>query len=394
MIEMPPLQFAQVNGIRMGYYEAGPKSDKPPLILCHGWPEIAFSWRHQIKALSEAGIRVDRAGSARLWRDRPARAGRGLRHGASDRRSRRTARPSQDRQGDFRRPRLGRFHRLADAAAPHRSGRRRDRRQHAALRTAPRPIRSSCCVSASASRCISCSSRIPAASLTGFSQAASSRPLMPSCASRWPRRRRRTGGAADCRRRRVAAAQSGVSADDRELRRQTRSAHADPVAGGEEGVRRYFHQDRLHRRHQLVPQLFAQLAALGRSRPYGARAVADDHGRERRSAAAVGRRRHGEDSFPIWKNISCAAAAIWTQQEKPDEVSAKLIEWRKKAISVEERAASSLRAKRSNPWRGKTRMDCFVARSLRKRFAFVAGNDGVGVSARQEILRQWRPATN
>jgi epoxide hydrolase A/B len=58
MIEMPPLQFAEVNGIRMGYYEAGPKSDAPPIILCHGWPELAFSWRHQIKALSEAGIRV------------------------------------------------------------------------------------------------------------------------------------------------------------------------------------------------------------------------------------------------------------------------------------------------------------------------------------------------
>jgi epoxide hydrolase A/B len=58
MIEMPPLQFAQVNGIRMGFYEAGPKTDKPPMVLCHGWPEIAFSWRHQIKALSEAGIRV------------------------------------------------------------------------------------------------------------------------------------------------------------------------------------------------------------------------------------------------------------------------------------------------------------------------------------------------
>jgi pimeloyl-ACP methyl ester carboxylesterase len=42
----------------MGYYEAGPKTDKPPVILCHGWPEIAFSWRHQIKALGEAGIRV------------------------------------------------------------------------------------------------------------------------------------------------------------------------------------------------------------------------------------------------------------------------------------------------------------------------------------------------
>jgi pimeloyl-ACP methyl ester carboxylesterase len=58
MIEMPPIQFAQVNGIRMGYYEAGPKTDTPPVILCHGWPEMAFSWRHQIKALSEAGIRV------------------------------------------------------------------------------------------------------------------------------------------------------------------------------------------------------------------------------------------------------------------------------------------------------------------------------------------------
>jgi len=58
MIEMPPLQLAQINGIRMGFYEAGPRTDKPPVILCHGWPEMAFSWRHQIKALGEAGIRV------------------------------------------------------------------------------------------------------------------------------------------------------------------------------------------------------------------------------------------------------------------------------------------------------------------------------------------------
>src|ERR1700754_38152 len=58
MIEIPPLQFPQTNGIRMGYYEAGPKTDTPPMVLCHGWPELAFSWRHQIKALSEAGIRV------------------------------------------------------------------------------------------------------------------------------------------------------------------------------------------------------------------------------------------------------------------------------------------------------------------------------------------------
>ena len=44
MIEMPPLQHAQVNGIKMGYYEAGSTSSSVPVILCHGWPEIAFCW--------------------------------------------------------------------------------------------------------------------------------------------------------------------------------------------------------------------------------------------------------------------------------------------------------------------------------------------------------------
>jgi len=58
MLEMPPLQHAQVNGIRMGFYDAGPKDDSVPMVLCHGWPEIAFSWRHQLKALAAAGIRV------------------------------------------------------------------------------------------------------------------------------------------------------------------------------------------------------------------------------------------------------------------------------------------------------------------------------------------------
>jgi pimeloyl-ACP methyl ester carboxylesterase len=58
MIEMPPLQFAQTNGIRMGYYEAGGGHGGVPVVLCHGWPEMAFSWRHQIKALAAAGIRV------------------------------------------------------------------------------------------------------------------------------------------------------------------------------------------------------------------------------------------------------------------------------------------------------------------------------------------------
>jgi pimeloyl-ACP methyl ester carboxylesterase len=51
---MPPVQRAAVNGIEIAYYEAGPRAGVP-LILCHGFPELAFSWRHQIKALGEAG---------------------------------------------------------------------------------------------------------------------------------------------------------------------------------------------------------------------------------------------------------------------------------------------------------------------------------------------------
>ena len=51
---MPPVKYARANGIRLAYYEAGPRSGVP-VILCHGFPELAFSWRHQIKALADAG---------------------------------------------------------------------------------------------------------------------------------------------------------------------------------------------------------------------------------------------------------------------------------------------------------------------------------------------------
>src|SRR5258708_10388830 len=51
---MPPVQFAEINGQRLAYYEAGPRRSVP-IILCHGFPELAFSWRRQIKALSDAG---------------------------------------------------------------------------------------------------------------------------------------------------------------------------------------------------------------------------------------------------------------------------------------------------------------------------------------------------
>ncbi|HEY8616207.1 alpha/beta hydrolase [Phenylobacterium sp.] len=51
---MPPVQRAQVNGVEIAYYEAGPRKGVP-VVLCHGFPELAFSWRHQIRALADAG---------------------------------------------------------------------------------------------------------------------------------------------------------------------------------------------------------------------------------------------------------------------------------------------------------------------------------------------------
>src|ERR1044071_1410093 len=30
----------------------------PLVLLCHGWPELWYSWRHQMTALAEAGFRV------------------------------------------------------------------------------------------------------------------------------------------------------------------------------------------------------------------------------------------------------------------------------------------------------------------------------------------------
>jgi pimeloyl-ACP methyl ester carboxylesterase len=52
--QMPPVQYCETNGIRMAYYEAGPRGGVP-IVFCHGFPELAFSWRHQIAALSAAG---------------------------------------------------------------------------------------------------------------------------------------------------------------------------------------------------------------------------------------------------------------------------------------------------------------------------------------------------
>lgn len=52
---MPPVQKASVNGVELAYYEVGPRGQGVPIIFCHGFPELAFSWRHQLKACEAAG---------------------------------------------------------------------------------------------------------------------------------------------------------------------------------------------------------------------------------------------------------------------------------------------------------------------------------------------------
>ncbi|MGE3073155.1 MAG: alpha/beta fold hydrolase [Dehalococcoidia bacterium] len=42
----------QTNGINMHIAEAG---SGPLVVLCHGWPESWYSWRHQLVALADAG---------------------------------------------------------------------------------------------------------------------------------------------------------------------------------------------------------------------------------------------------------------------------------------------------------------------------------------------------
>ena len=51
----PTFAEYQVNGIRMRVAEQG---SGPLVLMCHGWPESWYSWRHQMAALAAAGYRA------------------------------------------------------------------------------------------------------------------------------------------------------------------------------------------------------------------------------------------------------------------------------------------------------------------------------------------------
>jgi pimeloyl-ACP methyl ester carboxylesterase len=50
-------RLVETNGVQLRVIDAG-DTGAPVVVLAHGFPELAYSWRHQIPALAEAGYRV------------------------------------------------------------------------------------------------------------------------------------------------------------------------------------------------------------------------------------------------------------------------------------------------------------------------------------------------
>ena len=73
-VSFPEPAFYQTNGINMAVYELGKGF---PLILAHGFPELAYSWRYQMPVLADAGYRVivpDQRGYGRTDKPEPVEA--------------------------------------------------------------------------------------------------------------------------------------------------------------------------------------------------------------------------------------------------------------------------------------------------------------------------------
>jgi pimeloyl-ACP methyl ester carboxylesterase len=57
-IEFPKPTMISVNGVVLEVFEAGQQNSGKSIVLCHGFPEHAFSWRYQIPVLVAAGYHV------------------------------------------------------------------------------------------------------------------------------------------------------------------------------------------------------------------------------------------------------------------------------------------------------------------------------------------------
>ena len=57
-INFPSATLIPINGIELEVFEAGKENIGNPIVLCHGFPEHAFSWRFQIPSLVKIGYHV------------------------------------------------------------------------------------------------------------------------------------------------------------------------------------------------------------------------------------------------------------------------------------------------------------------------------------------------
>ena len=114
---MAELTHEQVptNGIELHVAVAGP-ADGPPVVLCHGFPELWYSWRHQLGALSGRRLPRLRTRPARLRRELAPDGGHRLRIGQAHGGPLRPARPLRLRHGRLRGARLGRHGGVGDGA--------------------------------------------------------------------------------------------------------------------------------------------------------------------------------------------------------------------------------------------------------------------------------------
>ena len=54
----PAPTVVSLGDVELEVFEAGQENRGNPIVLCHGWPEHAYSWRHQMPALAVAGYHV------------------------------------------------------------------------------------------------------------------------------------------------------------------------------------------------------------------------------------------------------------------------------------------------------------------------------------------------
>jgi len=57
-IPFPEPTLIPIHEVELEVFEAGRHNAGKPIVLCHGWPEHAYSWRYQVPALVEAGYHV------------------------------------------------------------------------------------------------------------------------------------------------------------------------------------------------------------------------------------------------------------------------------------------------------------------------------------------------